>query len=106
MIATLTQPLSLSEKRRLLKRSARRGNVQEKILKEPSLLIVDLFCGAGGVTTGFALSGIAKILACINHDHNAIISHWANHPRVKHFEEDMRTLALDRLIAIVEVARL
>lgn len=71
MIATLTQPLTLSEKRRLLKRTARRGNVQEKILKEPSLLIVDLFCGAGGVTTGFALSGIAKILACINHDHNA-----------------------------------
>lgn len=97
---------SATTKRREAYRAARRGGMQEKMLAEPSLLIVDLFCGAGGTTTGFALSGVAKVVACINHDHNAIISHWANHPRVKHFEEDMRTLALEKLIAIVEVHRL
>lgn len=82
-----------------------KGPKQEKLIDNPSLLIVDLFCGAGGTTTGFALSGIAKVIACINHDHTAIISHWQNHPEVRHFEEDMRTLALDKLIELVERAR-
>lgn len=68
--------------------------------KEPSLLVVDLFCGAGGTSTGFVNSGIAKVIACVNHDHTAIVSHWANHPDVYHFEEDMRYLDLNELIAI------
>lgn len=68
----------------------------------PLFLIVDLFCGAGGTTTGFAqatLKGgdIAKVIACVNHDAKAIQSHWKNHPEVKHFEEDIRTLDLTEL---------
>ncbi len=65
----------------------------------PNFLIVDLFCGAGGVTTGFAMAndGIAKVIACVNHDPKAIESHWKNHPEVKHFEEDIRTLDLTEL---------
>lgn len=66
----------------------------------PSFLVVDLFCGAGGVTTGFAMSGKAKVIACVNHDHTAILSHWANHPEVNHFEEDMRVLNLEALVLI------
>ncbi len=65
----------------------------------PVFLIVDLFCGAGGTTTGFAMAknGIAQVIACVNHDAKAIESHWKNHPEVKHFEEDIRTLDLTEL---------
>ena len=73
----------------------------------PSFLIVDLFCGAGGTTTGFtmAANGIAKVIACVNHDPKAIESHWKNHPEVKHFEEDIRTLDLTDLIETVKFQR-
>jgi DNA (cytosine-5)-methyltransferase 1 len=76
-------------------------------MTEPIFLVVDLFCGAGGTTTGFAMaelegSGIAKVIACVNHDPLAIKSHWANHPEVKHFEEDIRTLDLTELTKIVK----
>jgi DNA (cytosine-5)-methyltransferase 1 len=75
-------------------------------MKESLFIIVDLFCGAGGTTTGFAQAelestGIAKVIACVNHDPKAIKSHWANHPEVKHFEEDIRTLDLTELITLV-----
>ncbi|MFY9308080.1 MAG: DNA cytosine methyltransferase [Bacteroidia bacterium] len=65
-------------------------------------IVVDLFCGAGGTTTGFAMTnGLAKVIACVNHDKNAIKSHWLNNPEVKHFEEDIRTLDLTELINLV-----
>ncbi|TYP89444.1 DNA (cytosine-5)-methyltransferase 1 [Sphingobacterium allocomposti] len=70
-------------------------------------IVVDLFCGAGGTTTGFAQAKdkdgnpIALIAACVNHDHKAIRSHWENHPEVYHFEEDIRTLELSPLVDIV-----
>ena len=72
----------------------------------PIFLIVDLFCGFGGTTTGFAkatLNGnkIAKVIACVNHDPKAIQSHWLNHKDVIHFEEDIRTLELYPLTRIV-----
>lgn len=76
-------------------------------MKDPLFIIVDLFCGAGGTTTGFVQAelegkGIAKVIACINHDHKAITSHWQNHPEVKHFEEDIRTLDLTDLILLTQ----
>jgi DNA (cytosine-5)-methyltransferase 1 len=57
---------------------------------------VDLFCGAGGVTSGIQQAiidqlRIAKILACVNHDTNAIASHKANH-RCRHFIENIVTM--------------
>lgn len=68
-----------------------------------SFLVIDLFCGAGGTTTGFAnTNGLVKVIAAVNHDKNAIVSHWQNHPEVKHFEEDIRTLDLAELIALVK----
>jgi hypothetical protein len=74
-------------------------------MNDPIFLIVDLFCGFGGTTTGFVnaeLHGnkLAKIIACVNHDPKAIKSHWLNHPDVKHFEEDIRTLDLTGLVKI------
>ncbi len=78
--------------------------------QDPEFLIVDLFCGAGGVSTGFATAqkqgqSIAKVIACVNHDPIAIKSHWRNHPEVKHFEEDIRTLDLTELVALVAYYR-
>ena len=63
------------------------------------LLYIDLFCGAGGTSTGVERAQIdgrkcAKVIACVNHDANAILSHAANHPHTRHFTEDIRTLDL------------
>lgn len=71
------------------------------------LLYIDLFCGAGGTSTGvenarYADERCAKVIACVNHDANAIASHAANHPDALHFTEDIRTLELSPLVAHVE----
>ena len=68
------------------------------------LLYIDLFCGAGGTSSGveyarFNGEKCAKVIACVNHDKNAILSHAANHPDVIHFTEDIRTLELSPLSA-------
>ncbi len=69
-----------------------------------NLLYIDLFCGAGGTSTGVNSARLggeqcAKVIACVNHDTNAIASHAANHPDAMHFTEDIRTLDLSPLIA-------
>jgi len=76
----------------------------------PEMLFVDLFCGAGGVTSGIEHSRyfdkkMAKVIACVNHDKNAIASHQANHPDCLHFTEDIRTLDLTSLATVVRHAR-
>ena len=40
----------------------------------------------------------AEVIACVNHDANAIKSHAANHPKTMHFTEDIRTLDLAPLV--------
>ena len=72
-----------------------------------NLLYIDLFCGAGGTSTGvnsarFNGEQCAKVIACVNHDKNAIASHAANHPDALHFTEDIRTLELSPLVAHIE----
>lgn len=52
---------------------------------------IDLFCGAGGTSTGIHLADVnATVIACVNHDMEAIKSHLANHPNCRHFTEDIR----------------
>lgn len=75
------------------------------------LLYIDLFCGAGGTSTGvekatFHGDKCAKVIACVNHDANAIASHAANHPDAVHFTEDIRTLELSPLVAHTERMRI
>jgi len=67
----------------------------------PHIILVDSFCGAGGVTTGARMSGVCRVVAGINHDPVAIASHAANHPDTHHFIEDVRTCPLDELVRIV-----
>lgn len=67
------------------------------------LLYIDLFCGAGGTSSGVEYARIngrkcAKVIACVNHDENAIKSHAANHPHTLHFTEDIRTLDLAPMV--------
>ena len=74
------------------------------------LLYIDLFCGAGGTSTGVENARIdgqkcAKVIACVNHDANAIASHAANHPDAMPFTEDIRTLDLAPLAAHVSAMR-
>lgn len=68
-----------------------------------NLLYIDLFCGAGGTSSGVEYARLngrkcAKVIACVNHDENAIKSHAANHPHTLHFTEDIRTLELGPLV--------
>jgi len=58
------------------------------------LLYIDLFCGAGGTSTGvenarYEGRQCAKVIGCVNHDANAIASHAANHPDALHFTESL-----------------
>ena len=74
-------------------------------------LFIDLFCGAGGVTSGIEAAAIAgekcaEVIACVNHDPLAIVSHQVNHPNAFHFTEDIRTLDLTELTNIVKLARI
>jgi len=69
----------------------------------PKFLVVDLFCGAGGTSLGYEMTnGLAKVIACINHDRMAIESHKANHPHAVHFLEDLRRVNLLRLKKVVD----
>ncbi|MCS3083772.1 DNA cytosine methyltransferase [Bacteroides ovatus] len=74
------------------------------------LLYIDLFCGAGGTSTGVEKARLeneqcAKVIACVNHDKNAIASHAANHPDALHFTEDIRTLNLSPLVSHLQKCR-
>lgn len=71
---------------------------------------IDLFCGAGGVTTGveramFQEQKCAHVIACVNHDPHAIASHLANHPECVHFTEDIRTLDVSPIVELVKKVR-
>lgn len=75
------------------------------------MYFIDLFCGAGGVTSGvlkakFNNKKVAKVIACVNHDANAIASHKANHKRTLHFTEDIRTLDITKIVKLVHQIRL
>lgn len=76
----------------------------------PNLLYIDLFCGAGGTSTGVESAKLdgqkcADVIACVNHDTNAIASHAANHPNAMHFTEDIRTLDLTSLTEHTQAQR-
>lgn len=79
-------------------------------LSDIELFVIDLFCGAGGLSEGVEearLNGnrCAKVVCCVNHDKNAVLSHDANIPNALHFIEDIRTLELSPINTIVERIR-
>ena len=76
-------------------------------MKNKTYLVADLFCGAGGSSTG-AQKSIAEIggtmeLVAINHWNTAIATHAANHPTARHLVEDVSMVDPE---AVVEEGRL
>jgi DNA (cytosine-5)-methyltransferase 1 len=74
-------------------------------MQAPTYLMIDLFCGAGGTTTGAEASGVCKVIAAVNHDQLAIASHASNHEGAQHFTEDIRNLNTSELVAIADTWR-
>jgi DNA (cytosine-5)-methyltransferase 1 len=52
-------------------------------------LIIDLFAGGGGASTGIAMALGRPVNIAVNHDRDAIRMHRSNHPETKHFLEDV-----------------
>lgn len=73
-------------------------------------VVVDLFSGAGGTSTGIERAyvdgnKVAVVIAAVNHDPVAIASHALNHPFAVHFVEDIRNIAFWQLAAIIKMNR-
>lgn len=82
----------------------------DKYINMIQLHYIDLFCGAGGTTTGVEQAHIdgvkcADVIACVNHDPHAIASHLSNHPNAKHFTEDIRSLDVTPIVALCDDVR-
>ena len=59
-------------------------------------LVVDLFAGGGGASTGLAWALGRDPDIAINHDAEALAMHRANHPRTRHMQNDItRVLPLE-----------
>lgn len=61
-----------------------------------SLDFTDIFCGAGGSSTGLVEAGLELKLAA-NHSKIAIESHQANHPNAEHLCKDINNYDMRRL---------
>lgn len=59
------------------------------ILPIASELVVDLFAGGGGASTGIEEAIGRHVDIAINHDPEAISLHEANHPQTRHFVSDV-----------------
>lgn len=60
------------------------------------LKMADLFCGAGGTSTGaeraLAALGLEMDLLCVNHWDTAIETHRLNHPKARHYCQDLNAV--------------
>jgi DNA (cytosine-5)-methyltransferase 1 len=67
-----------------------------------SLLVADLFCGAGGSSTGAEKAidalGLKMVLVCVNHWPVAIETHRKNHPTARHYLEDVSVAKPQQLV--------
>lgn len=52
-------------------------------------LVIDLFAGGGGASTGIEQAIGRAVDIAINHDPEAVALHQANHPQTKHFVSDV-----------------
>jgi DNA (cytosine-5)-methyltransferase 1 len=63
-------------------------------------IIVDLFAGGGGASTGLEIGLGRQVAIAINHNPDAISMHTANHPHAKHLQNDV--WAVDPLGAVMQ----
>lgn len=52
-------------------------------------LVIDLFAGGGGASTGIEQAIVRAVDIAINHDAEAVSLHQANHPQTQHFCSDV-----------------
>jgi len=52
-------------------------------------IIIDLFAGGGGASTGLEMGLGRKVAVAINHNPKAISMHTVNHPHAKHYQSDV-----------------
>lgn len=50
---------------------------------------IDLYCGAGGMTTGAQQSGYVDVVLAVNHWRTAILTHSENHADTRHICAEM-----------------
>lgn len=60
------------------------------VLALAAKLVIDLFAGGGGASTGIEQAIGRPVDIAINHDPDAIGMHEANHPQTRHYREDIR----------------
>lgn len=56
-------------------------------------LVVDLFAGGGGASTGIELALGRHVDIAVNHDPEAVSLHQANHPQTRHYVSDVFEVA-------------
>lgn len=69
-------------------------------------LVIDLFAGGGGASTGIEQAIGRHVDIAINHDPQAVSLHQANHPQTQHhvsdvFEVDPRTVCAGRAVGLL-----
>lgn len=69
-------------------------------------LVVDLFAGGGGASTGIELALGRHVDIAVNHDPEAVSLHQANHPQTRHyvsdvFEVDPRAVCGDQPVGLL-----
>lgn len=69
-------------------------------------LVVDLFAGGGGASTGIELAIGRPVDVAVNHDPEAVSLHQANHPQTRHFvsnvfDVDPRTVTAGRPVGLL-----
>lgn len=79
------------------------GREAAKRFRKRVLPMADLFCGAGGTSTGALLAfreiGLAVQLACVNHWDTAIATHELNHEGHLHFCTGVDRIDIEDLLA-------
>lgn len=70
-----------------------------KLLRDRSPILVDLFCGAGGLSHGLSQSGFRPALG-LDFDKNAISSYARNHPDSTPLCDDISTLSAKKVFEI------
>jgi DNA (cytosine-5)-methyltransferase 1 len=73
-----------------------------KIKRKPAVLVADLFCGAGGTSSGarkaLTRHGLVMKLVAVNHWPIAVETHSKNHPDARHYCIDLDAAQPDVLV--------